>query len=134
MADKVVQYPIQEDDYDIVAESPNVYASRFFEMSAQAGYKKEELAEVMDSSLKTITRYKEQNKKLSPTEGEKLLKLQIMFHWGNQVFADASAFKQWLSQPAYGLGGRVPFSLMKTITGIELITNELKNIAFGNLA
>ena len=134
MKKEAKEYPIQEDDYSIVEESAEVYASRFFDMSVMAGYKKEELAEVMDSSLKTITRYKEQHKKLSPTEGEKILKMQVMFNWGKEVFGDMDAFRQWLDQPAFGLGGRVPFSLMKTITGIDLIINELKNIAYGNLA
>jgi uncharacterized protein (DUF2384 family) len=60
--------------------------------------------------------------------------MQMMFNWGKEVFGDMESFRQWLDQPAFGLGGRVPFSLMKTITGIDLITNELKNIAFGNLS
>ena len=128
------KYPVPEDEFNLVAEAAEVYASRFFEISQVAGFKKEDLAEVMESSLKTITRYKEQHKKLSPTEGEKVLKMQIMFSWGKEVFGDMKSFREWLDQPAYGLGGRVPFSMMKTITCIDLIINELKNIAFGNLA
>lgn len=134
MKNEPVKYAEQEDDFSIVAESTEVYATRFFDMAQMAGYKKEELAEVMDSSLKTFTRYKEQNKKLSATEGEKVLKMQIMFHWGEEVFGNMEEFRKWLDKPAYGLGGRVPFDLMKTITGIDLIINELKNIAYGNLA
>jgi len=128
------KYEVPDGELSLVEEAAEVYASRFFEISQVAGFKKEELAEVMDSSLKTISRYKEQHKKLSPTEGEKILKLQIMFSWGKEVFGDMKTFREWLDQPAYGLSGRVPFSLMKTITGIDLIINELKNIAFGNLS
>jgi putative toxin-antitoxin system antitoxin component (TIGR02293 family) len=134
MKKEIDPYPDFEDDFQIVAESGEIYAARFFDMAQLTGYKKEELAEVMDSSLKTIIRYKDQNKKLSPTEGEKIIKMQILFRWGQEVFGGMAALKAWMDKPAYGLGGRVPFALMKTITGIDLIINELKNIAHGNLA
>jgi putative toxin-antitoxin system antitoxin component (TIGR02293 family) len=129
-----VKYPEIDEEYAIVAESAEVYVTRFFDIAQMSGYKKEELAEVMDSSLKTFTRYKDQNKKLSQTEGEKVLKMQILFQWGKDVFGNMDSFRQWMDKPAYGLGGRVPFDLMKTITGIDLIINELKNIAYGNLS
>lgn len=134
MKNEPKDYPLIEDEYHILEESAEVYATRFFDVAKSAGYKNEVFAELMDSSLKTFSRYKEKNKKLSATEGEKIIKMQIMFHWGEQVFGNMEAFKQWLDKPAFGLGNRVPFSLMKTITGIDVITNELKNIAYGNLA
>jgi uncharacterized protein (DUF2384 family) len=39
-----------------------------------------------------------------------------------------------LQKPAFGLGRVVPLQIIKTSTGIDLVMNELTNIAYGNLA
>jgi uncharacterized protein (DUF2384 family) len=39
-----------------------------------------------------------------------------------------------MAEPAFGLGNLVPGNLLDTITGIELITEELTRIAYGDLA
>ncbi len=114
--------------------SAGVYAKRFYDLSNFSGMSKDELAPLMDSSLKTISRYHEQKKNLSPSDSEKVLMLEQLFTWGQKIFASHRDFELWLQKPSYGLSGEVPFSLLNTITGIDLVIGELKNIATGNLS
>jgi DNA-binding transcriptional regulator YiaG len=47
-----------------------VPATRFFETADLTGYKREQLAEVFDTSLKTFQRYEREHKKLNPQDSE----------------------------------------------------------------
>ena len=124
------------DDKVTVAQeaSAGVSTSRFFNLSNLSGLHREELATLMESSLKTISRYHEQGKYLGPAESEKVLMLEKLFYWGQKVFASHKDFETWLNRASFGLGGKIPFSLLTTISGIEAVIDELKNIATGNLS
>jgi putative toxin-antitoxin system antitoxin component (TIGR02293 family) len=114
--------------------SAGLQTSRFYALSSLSGIQKEALAPLLESSLKTISRYHEQGKKLSPSESEKVLMLEQLFKWGHQIFASPKDFEYWLQRPSFGLQNKVPFSLLSTITGIRAVIAELKNIATGNLS
>ncbi len=111
-----------------------VAPARFYNLSALSGLNREELAPLMESSLKTISRYHEQGKNLGPAESEKVLMLEKLFYWGKQVFVSHKDFELWLHNASFGLQGEVPFSLLSTISGIEAVIAELQNIATGNLS
>ena len=111
-----------------------VPAARFFEIADLTGYKREQLAEVFDTSLKTFQRYEREQKKLNPQDSEKVLKIVALFQTGEAVFGSAAAFRRWMDKPAYGLGNQVPFLLLHTSGGIDLITDELMRIDYGDLA
>ncbi len=114
--------------------SLGVSTKRFYNLSNLSGLNREELAPLMESSLKTISRYHEQGKNLGPAESEKILMLEKLFFWGQKVFASHKDFEVWLNRPSFGLYGKMPFSLLNTISGIEAVIAELKNIATGNLS
>lgn len=124
------------DDKVTVAQeaTAGVPTARFFNLSILSGLHRDELATLMDSSLKTISRYHEQGKYLGPSESEKVLMLEKLFFWGQKVFATHKDFEIWLNRASFGLGGKIPFSLLTTISGIEAVMDELKNIATGNLS
>lgn len=111
-----------------------VSAKAFFETAEQTGYKREQLAEVFDTSLKTFQRYEREQKKLNPQDSEKVLKIGALFQQGESVFGSANAFRRWMDKPAYGLGGQVPFALLHTSGGIDLIMDEVTRIEYGDLA
>lgn len=111
-----------------------VPAGRFFEAAELTGYRREQLAGVFDTSLKTFQRYEREQKNLNPQDSEKVLKIMALFQTGESVFGSADAFRRWMDKPAYGLGNQVPFDLLHTSGGIDLITDEVVRIEYGDLA
>lgn len=111
-----------------------VQAAAFFDMAEQTGYKREQLAQVFDTSLKTFQRYEREQRKLNPQDSEKVLKIGALFQQGNAVFGTADAFRRWMDKPAFGLGNQIPFGLLHTSGGIDLIADELTRIEYGDLA
>jgi putative toxin-antitoxin system antitoxin component (TIGR02293 family) len=89
---------------------------------------------VLNKTLKTFTSYKEKNTSLDAVVSEKLLKLFSLYHKGLITFGDNEEFNKWLTEPAFGLGNQVPVDLLDTITGIDLIAEELTRIQYGDLA
>ena len=53
---------------------------------------------------------------------------------GIEIFGTAKSFHMWLNIPSFGLGNQIPFNMMDTITGINLVEEELIRIEFGDLA
>ncbi len=129
-------YIIDEDEkLSLVNDAlDGVYAVTFDDVVTLSGYKKEHIADIMDTSWKTYSRYKKEHKRLDANQSERLLKLKALFGFGTRVFGSSDAFRHWLQKPAHGLGGVIPLDIIKTSTGIDLTINELTNIAYGNLA
>lgn len=88
------------------------------------------LADIINTSVKTISNYDEQKKPLEPVKGEHLLKLIALFKKGEEVFGNLTEFRGWLSKPQYG-SDIVPLDWLITPGGIDLISNELDRIAHG---
>ncbi|MEO6167844.1 MAG: antitoxin Xre/MbcA/ParS toxin-binding domain-containing protein [Chitinophagales bacterium] len=123
------------DLFTIVVEAKKgVNARAFFDVVSISGIDRNKLADLMNVSLKTLLRYKQQNKKLSATKSERVLKLIALYKKGNEIFGDTHAFRRWVEKPAYGLGSMTPIELMHTSGGIDLIQEELSRIEFGEVA
>jgi len=125
----------QQDRTNLVLRAlQGVSATAFFDVAEQTGYKREQLAQVFDTSLKTFQRYEREQRKLNPQDSEKVLKIMALFQQGNAVFGAAEAFRRWMDKPAFGLGNQLPFNLLHTSGGIDLIADELTRIEYGDLA
>lgn len=118
----------------VLAALQGIPALLFFNVADQTGYRREQVADVFDTSLKTFQRYEREHRNLSPQDSEKVLKIQVLFTRGAEVFGAVEAFRRWMDKPAFGLGNQVPFSLLRTSGGIDLIMDELIRIDFGDLA
>lgn len=131
-----VQYPIGVDSkVDVVSEAnQGVYASSFFDFANASGYTKDTLANLLNISVKTLSRYQQSKTRMSPQNSEHLIKLYILYRKGIEVFTSIDSFNRWLEKPAYGLSNSVPFSFLNTISGIDLIMEELTKIEYGDLA
>jgi len=125
-----------QSDLSIVQNSNDgIEASVFFDLVDISGINRNLLAEeIFDVSVKTMLRYKKEKKKLSPRNSEIALKILNIFKRGIEIFGSLESFNSWLNKPAYGLGEKNPISLMNTITGIDLIEEELIRIEYGALA
>ena len=98
------------------------------------GFSPAEFQDTFKTTVKTIHNYAAQGLKLDASLSEKLLKSFSLFDKGVALFGSAAVFHQWLKQPAYGLGNQLPFDVMDTITGINLIEEELIRLEHGDLA
>jgi putative toxin-antitoxin system antitoxin component (TIGR02293 family) len=129
------KYPYVESEPRIVQEAADgIYASSFFDAATLFPYKKEEFAGLLHLSLKSLIRYRESHQKLNPVQSEQVLKLISLFKKGMENFGNENAFYRWLNKPAFGLDNKKPFELMKTVSGINLILDELNQIEWGDLA
>lgn len=109
-------------------------AKAAFDFITVSGFTPDEFKQTFKTTVKTIQNYYTKDIKLDAAISEKLLKSFALFKLGIEVFGTATDFAAWLRVPAFGLGNQVPFELMDTITGINLIEDELSRIAYGDLA
>lgn len=111
-----------------------VDADAAFLIAERSGLHKETIANLLETSLKTLRRYQKEHKKLNAKESELILKLSDLFDRGEQVFGNMTEFRHWLETPAYGLDHQVPLELLYTSEGINLVLDEIERIAYGDLA
>jgi len=130
-----VRQPFYTDDISLLNRSKRgLNAKLALDFLSLSGFTQDEFQETFKTTVKTIQNHVTRELKLDSALSEKLLKSFALFDKGAEIFGSANAFHQWLNEPAYGLGNQLPFSLMDTITGINLIEEELIRIEFGDLA
>jgi len=117
----------------VMTAHQGIPATVFYDVVALYG-QQDLVAGLLNVSTKTFKRYLDQNKKLDASNSEMLLKLVAVFEKGLEVFGERTAFLRWLEKPAFGLGNNIPFNLMITSSGIDLVLGELVRIEYGDLA
>jgi len=90
--------------------------------------------EVFEISPKTLYLYRKSNKDMPIRFNEQILKLEELYKKGIELFEDSEGFNKWLKSESYGLGNVKPIDLINSITGIDLIFEELVRIEFGATA
>ena len=123
------------DNISIVFSARKGLSSKvYYDIIMLSGFKKEQIAQLFNTSAKTITRYTQEDKNLDIVSSEHALKIIALFRKGTEIFGELEAFRRWIQKPAYGLGWQVPVELMETSGGIEMVLEELIRIEFGDLA
>lgn len=126
---------LYKSDYSLVVNArKGVGTQIFYDILVLSGLEKDRLANMFHLSLKTIMRYAQANKNLDITTSEQALKIMALFKKGTELFGDLQIFRNWLAKPQYGLGRQIPFELMETSLGIDLISEELSRIEYGATA
>ncbi|MGZ3871456.1 MAG: type II RES/Xre toxin-antitoxin system antitoxin [Mucilaginibacter sp.] len=127
--------PFYTDDISLLTQSKKgLNAKAALDFLSLSGFTQDEFQETFKTTVKTIQNHVTRELTLDAALSEKLLKSFALFDKGAEVFGSAGNFHQWLNTPAYGLGNQLPLNLMDTITGIQLIEEELIRIEFGDLA
>jgi len=127
--------PFYTDDISLLTQSKKgLNARAALDFLVLSGFTQDEFQETFKTTVKTIQNHVTRELTLDAAISEKLLKSFSLFDKGTVIFGSAKGFHQWLNTPAYGLGNQLPFDLMDTITGIQLIEEELIRIEFGDLA
>ncbi len=89
-----------------------------------------EIARILNISERTLHRYPT-DKQLDTSSTERLLKLMLLYQYGEDVFSELEDFKLWMRQSMRIFGDKSGVELLDTITGFEVVTNTLKKIEFG---
>ena len=127
--------PFYTDDISLLTQSKKgLNAVAALDFLTLSGFTQDEFQETFKTTVKTIQNHLTRRLSLDAAISEKLLKSFALFDKGTLIFGSASNFHQWLNMPSYGLGNQLPFDLMDTITGIQLIEEELIRIESGDLA
>ncbi len=127
--------PSIQDKYNIVLNARNGLSTKaFYDIVMLSGIKKEELADIFHTTMKTIMRYAQAGKNMDITTSEQALKIIALFKQGNELFGDIQSFRNWLGKPQYGIGRQIPFHLLQTSSGIDLISEELSRMEYGATA
>ena len=134
--EKQPNYLVEEQQalYIVSNSLKGVFAGSVDDVISVSGYEKTQIEQIMDTSYKTYSRYKKDKKRLNPDQSERILKLKSLFSFGITVFGSKESLAKWMQKPAFGLDNLIPNEAIKTSTGIDLVLNELTNIAYGNLA
>ncbi|NAS32218.1 DUF2384 domain-containing protein [Flavobacteriaceae bacterium R38] len=85
------------------------------------------ISEIVPASYSTLAKKSNYDKEVS----ERLFEIAEVYSKGFEVFGDEKKFTRWLNKPNVALGGEVPFSLLDTSYGVQLVLNEITRIDYG---
>ena len=123
------------DDFSIVlCAHKGIEVDWAFELADQLMIPYDEFSSLLQFSTKTLKNYQKEEKRLNPISSEQVLKLNKMRILGLKVFGTPQFFNNWLKKPAMGLDNEIPYALLQTSGGIDLIIEELESIAHGDFS
>lgn len=68
---------------------------------------------------------------MAPAEAERVKLAEELVERGTRTFGDRDVFMAWLGDESPGLGGKRPMDLIRSITGMRLVMDELLAIEHG---
>lgn len=88
------------------------------------------LAEMINTTTRTLSNYKEQQKMLEPTKAEHLLKVITLFKKGEELLGNLTEVKNWLNKPMWKSKEKY-IDWLHTPGGVDLVSQELDRMAEG---
>jgi putative toxin-antitoxin system antitoxin component (TIGR02293 family) len=96
------------------------------------GLKASEVAKAASVSPSTVSRWMKDSLIGSPGSFQ-FFKIDEAIKKGVEIFGSTSNFKLWLNAPNLALGQVMPFSLILSATGLEMVHEALDALHFGNV-
>lgn len=90
--------------------------------------------EIFELTPKTLNSYRQQGKQIPMHVRELSIKLNELYLKGSRIFGTTDNFNVWMKKESYGLGGMKPIEILNTVSGIEMVMDELISIEFGTTA
>jgi putative toxin-antitoxin system antitoxin component (TIGR02293 family) len=85
-----------------------------------------EFEHILPASISSMQKKEVYSKETS----ERIYELAKLFGLGYEVFDSKEDFKKWLKTPSKSLGGKMPFDLLDSSFGFELVENEISRIQY----
>jgi putative toxin-antitoxin system antitoxin component (TIGR02293 family) len=99
-------------------------------LAREIGVTLAELAELVGISQPTFFRRRKQ-KRFHADESDHLMRFARVWSRAIDVFENEEGARDWLKQPALGLGGRIPLVVAKTEAGAHEVDVLLQRIDYG---
>ena len=90
------------------------------------GSTEKEFEHILPSSISSMQKKTVYGKETS----ERIYELARLFGLGYEVFDSKDDFKSWLMTPSRTLGNKIPFELLDSSLGFELVQNEIVRIKY----
>ncbi|MEM7548733.1 MAG: antitoxin Xre/MbcA/ParS toxin-binding domain-containing protein [Bacteroidota bacterium] len=100
----------------------------------QFKFTKQETAELIDVSSKTLDRHFKAGRAFRGLQSDRILELGNLYNQGVEVFGSQNKFLKWLDSKLPALGNTSPREWLDTQLGIEAISDEIGRIKYGLFA
>lgn len=90
------------------------------------GSTEKEFEHILPASISSMQKKTVYGKETS----ERIYALAGLFGMGYEVFDSKEDFKKWLMTPSRNLGDKIPFELLDSSLGFELVENEIVRIQY----
>jgi putative toxin-antitoxin system antitoxin component (TIGR02293 family) len=114
----------------VSAARKGVKTKVFYDFAETIKIPEKHLASILNLSSRTISNHYQEEKTLAPIYSEHLLKLISLYEKGEVIFGNIDEFNYWLKKPFWNKK-TVPFDLIDTTGGVDLIIKELDKLAQG---
>ena len=122
-------------DFKLVALSrEGVKVKDFLSLVEKSGFSLSEWAKWLHISEPARLSQSNGSDTLEPFQAERLLELNRLFRFGEEVFGDPAMFRKWLRHKIIALGDIEPVSLLDNSFGIDIVRTELGRIEHGIFA
>lgn len=101
------------------------------DVKKRAGWSDKEMALYLGTSPSTLQRRRQQKANISFVEGDRLYRIAKIIAKAEEVFRDSDSATQWLKSEQIGLGGAIPFELVKSEAGADEVERLLIRIEHG---
>ena len=90
-----------------------------------------EIASLLATSERTISRRKKDNKPLNISEADRLYRLARIFTRALEIFEDIDKARKWLKESNRALAGAIPLKILDTDMGVQKVDELLNRIEYG---
>ena len=90
-----------------------------------------EIASLLATSERTISRRKKDNKPLNISEADRLYRLARIFARALEIFENIQKAREWLKESNRALAGATPLELLDTDMGVQKVDDLLNRIEYG---
>jgi putative toxin-antitoxin system antitoxin component (TIGR02293 family) len=92
---------------------------------------REELAQVLGVSLRTLQRKAGEHQRLGPGPSDRLARVRRILDLATHVLGEQTKGARWLTSSSRALGAEVPLHMLDTDIGTQRVQQELHQIEFG---
>jgi putative toxin-antitoxin system antitoxin component (TIGR02293 family) len=101
------------------------------ELTIQYEVPARDVADVLDITPRTFSRWKHSSKSLSDQQADRMMIVKSILDLGKTVLGSEEHVKDWLRKPLFLLDNQVPLDLMKTESGRRKVESALHQIHHG---
>ena len=91
------------------------------------------IAKFLPVTMRTVQRYKSQDR-FNKAVSEHILLIAEVVAKGIRLFGDRDNFLKWLNYPCKALGNQVPINLLDSKVGLDIVSEELVRMEYGDIA